>query len=166
MNLFPAAVTMAHNAALSNVQGLLSSMAGGVNSSLKQDVGATGYTKNGDFIYIKHEVLAMISTEQCCHGNAGDVVTKLLLVLSPNNTSVAVTTPQGFHGSYCENDDTFIARRSDDMQVHLMCRQCDYAPFDVLEVTCSCPSIIILCIPLLFMSSFLFLLYILPRIMF
>lgn len=56
MNTFPASVTMAHNTALSNVQGLLSTMTGGVNSPLKQDVGAPGYTKSGDFIYIKHEV--------------------------------------------------------------------------------------------------------------
>ncbi|KAL5268532.1 hypothetical protein ACHWQZ_G002420 [Mnemiopsis leidyi] len=55
MNTFPASVTMAHSTALSNVQGLLSTMTGGVNSPLKQDVGSPGYNKAGDFIYIKHE---------------------------------------------------------------------------------------------------------------
>ncbi|KAL5268531.1 hypothetical protein ACHWQZ_G002420 [Mnemiopsis leidyi] len=39
MNTFPASVTMAHSTALSNVQGLLSTMTGGVNSPLKQDDG-------------------------------------------------------------------------------------------------------------------------------
>ena len=54
-------LTMAHNAALSNVQGLLSGIAASTAAcsplSSKHDVGPT-LTKSGDFIYIKHEVIS------------------------------------------------------------------------------------------------------------